>query len=135
MDRRGTVFLLEITPEFFHEVRSEFVRPLLLDQFDRMQLRFFTMGDRDLLLGDHAVNGVIAPGQRFIWMQDRRIVRRRARNRREHRRFFDIQVLELLAEVIFRRRRKTVLSAAHINKVAVHGEDLLLGVVTFDLDG
>ena len=62
MDCRSTVFLLQITPQFFHEVRSEFVGPLLLDQFDRMQLRFLTVRDRDLLLGDHAVNGVIAPG-------------------------------------------------------------------------
>src|SRR5262249_15620211 len=43
-------------------------------------------------------------------------------------------ILEVFAEVKFSRRCKTVLPAAHINEIAVHGQDLLLGVVTFDLN-
>src|SRR5215470_2832067 len=67
-------------------------------------------------------------------MRYRRIVDRGSREGGKHRRLFNVELLQILAEVILRRRGETVLTVAHEMEIAVHRQDLRLRVVTLDLN-
>ena len=99
-----------------------------------MLLGFLTLRDRNLLFRDHTIDGVIAARQRPLRMQDRGIVDRRPRESSKQCRFFNVQILELLAEVKFSGRRETILAVTHKVQIAVHGQDLLFRVVALDLN-
>ena len=49
--------------------------------------------------------------------------------------FGERQLADGLSEIIFRGGFKSVIAVGQINLVAVHGENLLLGVMALDLDG
>ena len=66
-------------------------------------------------------------------MQNRRITRA-ANQSGEQRGFRERQLADGLAEIIFGGGLEAVIAVREINLIAVHGEDLLLGVVALDLD-
>ena len=87
-----------------------------------------------LSVARHQLQHQIAPGERALRMQDRRITRA-ANHSREQRRFRQRQLAHRLAEIIFRGRFKSVVAVGQINLIAVHRENLLFRVVALDLDG
>ena len=65
----------------------------------------------------------------------RRIIGRRLEQAGQHRRFGEVDVGDLLAEIVFGRRRDAEIAAAHIGAVEIELEDLVLGVVPLEPDG
>ena len=97
---------------------------------DRLpRLRF-----RDFSDARHAVQHHVAPRERAWRVQDRRIARS-ADQARQQRGLGQRQLAHGLSEIIFRGGFESVIAVGEINLVAVHRENLLLGVVALDLDG
>ncbi len=93
----------------------------------------------DLALG-HQV-GLDEVGQHLVGARPRRrqvdarsIFRRSLEEAGEHRRFGEVDVAHVLAEVVLRRRRHAERAAAHVHPVEIHAEDLLLRQVAFQPD-
>ena len=92
------------------------------------------LGFRDFARARHELQHQIAPRERALRMQDRRITRTADQSRQQCR-FLHVQLAHGLAEIIFRSRFKSVIAVGKINLIAVHRENLLLRVVPLDLQG
>ena len=82
----------------------------------------------------HAVQHDVAPRERPWRVQDGRIARSADQSRQQGG-FRQRQLAHGLSEIIFRGGFKSVIAVGQINLIAVHRENLLLGVVALDLDG
>ena len=116
---------------------EEIVRRLLeapVDDARRVQPRA-----DDLPLG-HQV-GLHEVGQHLVGTRARRrqvdargIFRRRLEEAGEHRRFGEVDVAHVLAEIVLRRGRHAERASAHVHPVEIHAEDLLLRQVGLQPD-
>ncbi|EPZ87359.1 hypothetical protein BURCENK562V_C1174 [Burkholderia cenocepacia K56-2Valvano] len=95
--------------------------------------RFVVLRLRDVADVEHALQDVFLTHLRALRIDDRVIGGRRLRQPREHRRFRERDVLQVLAEVHARRGRETVRSLAEIDLVHVQLEDLVLRQGLLDL--
>jgi hypothetical protein len=77
----------------------------------------------------------VAPVQRLLRIQQRRVGHRPLGQPGQQRRLGQRQIAGMLAEVILRSSLKAVLAAAQVNLVAIESEDLLLGEGALNLDG
>src|SRR2546426_8011848 len=131
---RRAVLLLEVAAKLLHKIWCKLVRTLLRGQLYGMRLRLFSLRDRNLLLGYHAIDGVVSTHYGALGMLDRIVIDRRAGKRSQQGGFFNVEIFQLLVEVILGGCSKTVLAVTHEVKIAVQREDLLLRVVAFDLN-
>ena len=82
-------------------------------------------------VGEHEVGAGARRGE----IDGRRVFGRRLEQAGEHRRLGEVDVGDLLAEIVFGRRRDAEIAAAHIGAVEIELEDLVLGVVPLEPDG
>src|SRR5438309_10434685 len=131
----SAVFILEILPDLFYEIRREGIWIMCQIQIQRCVAGRICLRNRDLAILEHRVNHESAPAQRMVGMVDGRIVKRRFRQSGDQRGFRKSQLSRRFAEVILRRSFETVNSVAQVNLVRVKREYLLLSESALDLDG
>ena len=90
---------------------------------------------RDVAVRLHLVKHQIAPPQRLVGIQQRRVGDRPLGQSGQQRSFGQRQLLGMLCEVELRSRLKAIHAAAQVDLIAIEREDLLLGEGAFDLDG
>ncbi len=130
----GAVSVLEILADVFDEVGSEIVAT-----GGNVKTEGFLGGGRGLRRGDfvvarHERKHKIAPGEGAIRMVYGSIDGA-ANNRGERGGFRERQLADRPAEIIFGGGFEAVVAGAEINLIAVHGENLVFGVMALDLQG
>ena len=130
----GAVGAFQIFADFLDEIRRQRVARRLHVQPQRLRDGLPRLRFRDFAVARHEVQHEVAPRQRALRVQDRRIARA-ADQARQQRGFGQRQLAHRFAEIIFRGGFKSVIAVGEINLVAVHRENLLLGIVALDLNG
>ncbi len=133
MHRGGAIRALEILADFLDEIWSKTVPRRGQMQCQRRRRCGFRLLRADLALFRHIRKHQIAPRARSLRMQHRRIFRS-GNDARQKRRLGQRQLAHWLAEIIFRRRFESIIPMPEINLIAVHGQNLLLRVMPFDLN-
>ena len=87
------------------------------------------------MLGSHSIQHEISSSQCRARMQAGRIHRRIAGQSRDHGAFLDREILRLFPEIIVRGRSHTEHAGPHVVQIAVKCEDLLFGILFFNLPG
>ena len=128
------VVALEVLADFLEVVRRE--RGLagrIAAGDDRPRLGLGGgLGGEEAFVG-HPIERVVAPAERCRRVDVGALPGVALQDAGDHRRLFDRQVLDRLAEVQLRRRLDAVGAVAEVHLVAVEREDLLLGVALLDL--
>jgi hypothetical protein len=102
--------------------------------FSKAQARSLDLAFRQEPGLDHVRQDVVSAGAGGREVDVGRVLGRRLEQPGEHGRFGERQVLDLLAEIVVRRRRDPVVAAAHVGAVEVELQDLVLGQVELEPD-
>ncbi len=127
------VLRVEITAHLLDEVRRDIV--LLLDLGDDHRQGGSGIGRllRELVLLHHPAQDQVAAGLRSIGVANRRQRFGALHQPGEQGRLLERHLLRRLSEVVVRRRLDAITPVAHVDLVAVEGEDFVLGERLFDL--
>src|SRR6267154_6231802 len=130
----GAIFVLQITAQFFYEIRCERIRIRsdVQAQWRTASCLGFTRCDLSIL--QHVVDDQIAAVLRPLRMIDGRIERRRFWQTCNQRSFWKSEFLCCFAEIKFRCSFKSIDAVPKINLVGVQSENLLLGESPLNLD-
>src|SRR5580700_9425432 len=96
------VFVLQVSPDFLHEVRSQRIWIVLQVQLDWLCLSVGRLLGRDLSILEHRIYNKVAALESTIRMQDRRIVARRFGKSSEKGGLVQGQSLRGFTEIVFR---------------------------------
>src|SRR5207249_553208 len=135
VDPLAAVLALEVLAHLLEEVRGD--RGPVLPELEAKRLGLGLLGllGRDVLLLDHAVEDVIAPGQRAVGMLDGGEAGRVLGETRDQRRLGQAELPDRLAVEELARGLDPVVAVAEVDLVAVEREDLLLREALLDLEG
>src|SRR6266705_528473 len=133
MNLVATIFLFEITPDLFSEPGGELVWTGLQRDFDRSGFRLVGLIGGDLSILKHGIDYQVAALLGLIRIGDRGISAGRFRQSGEDGSFIECEIARTLIEIKLRSRFESINTVAKIDLIAIHGEDLLLGEATLDL--
>ncbi len=102
-------------------------------EIDGLQPRLAFLLRGDLAIPLHQIEHQVAPLQSAVWIHDRRIGWT-TNERGKQRGFGQSQLGHGPAKIKLRGGLKSVIAMRQIDLIGIHGEDLLLGIVAFDLD-
>ncbi len=134
VQRLGAVLRLDVLADLLDEVRRDGrVLRRLAARDDRLLLGGFGHLARDVALGGHPLERVVAPAPRRVHVHVRALADVALDDAGDERRFFERQVVDALAEVHLRGGLDAVRAVAPVDLIAVQREDLFLRVPLLDL--
>ena len=132
--RLGSVSALQVLANLLEEVRRQVIARVLQVQGKRLLHGLLRFAHADAPVVVHALDHQVAPRQRALVVEHRRIDRPADQGGKQ-RRLGQLELARRLAEIELRCGLEAVVAVRQVDLVAVHGEDLLLGVAPLDLDG